>query len=40
LEHLLHSPYEKSLVERANEYLKDRIEESTTTTRASSLDAG
>jgi putative transposase len=27
LEHRLHSSYEKSLVERANEYLKDRIEE-------------
>ena len=27
LEHRLHSPYEKSLVERANQYLKDRIEE-------------
>jgi hypothetical protein len=27
LEHRLHSPYEKSLVERANEYIKDRIEE-------------
>jgi putative transposase len=27
LEHRLHSPYEKSLIERANEYLKDRIEE-------------
>lgn len=27
LEHRLHSPYEKSLVERANEYLKDRIGE-------------
>jgi putative transposase len=26
LEHRLHSPYEKSLIERANEYLKDRIE--------------
>ena len=27
LVHRLHSPYEKSLVERANQYLKDRIEE-------------
>ena len=27
LEHRLHSPYEKSLMERANEYFKDRIEE-------------
>jgi putative transposase len=27
LEHRLHSPYEKSLMERANQYLKDRIEE-------------
>lgn len=27
LEHRLHSPYEKSLIERANEYLKDRIED-------------
>jgi putative transposase len=27
LEHLLHSPYEKSLIERANEYIKDRIED-------------
>jgi putative transposase len=27
LEHRLHSDYEKSLIERANEYLKDRIEE-------------
>jgi putative transposase len=27
LEHKLHSPYEKSLIERANQYLKDRIEE-------------
>ena len=27
LEHRLHSPYEKSLVERANQYLKDRVEE-------------
>jgi putative transposase len=27
LEHRLHSPYEKSLMERANEYVKDRIEE-------------
>jgi putative transposase len=27
LEHRLHSDYEKSLVERANQYLKDRIEE-------------
>jgi putative transposase len=27
LEHLLHSSYEKSLVERANQYIKDRIEE-------------
>jgi putative transposase len=27
LEHRLHSPYEKSLIERANQYLKDRIEE-------------
>ena len=26
LEHRLHSPYEKSLIERANEYLKDRVE--------------
>ena len=23
----MHSPYEKSLIERANQYLKDRIEE-------------
>jgi len=27
LEHRLHSPYEKSLMERANQYLKDRVEE-------------
>ena len=27
LEHRLHSPYTKSLMERANQYLKDRIEE-------------
>ena len=27
LEHRLHSPYEKSLIERANQYLKDRVEE-------------
>ena len=27
MEHRLHSPYEKSLMERANQYLKDRIEE-------------
>jgi hypothetical protein len=27
LEHRLHSPYEKNLMERANEYLKDRVEE-------------
>jgi putative transposase len=27
LDHRLHSPYEKSLIERANQYLKDRIEE-------------
>jgi putative transposase len=27
LEHKLHSDYEKSLMERANQYLKDRIEE-------------
>ena len=27
LEHRFHSSYEKSLVERANQYLKDRIEE-------------
>jgi putative transposase len=27
LEHRLHSPYEKSIVERANQYIKDRIEE-------------
>jgi putative transposase len=27
LEHRLHSPYEKSIVERANEYIKDRIED-------------
>ena len=26
LEHRLHSPYEKSLIERTNQYLKDRIE--------------
>jgi len=26
LEHRLRSPYEKSLMERANQYLKDRIE--------------
>ena len=27
LEHRLHTPYEKSLMERANQYLKDRVEE-------------
>ena len=27
LEHRLHSPYAKSLVERANEYIKDRMED-------------
>jgi len=27
LEHRLHSPYEKSLMERTNQYLKDRVEE-------------
>ncbi|MBI2937990.1 MAG: hypothetical protein HYY22_07275, partial [Thaumarchaeota archaeon] len=27
LEHRLHSDYSKSLMERANQYLKDRIEE-------------
>jgi len=27
LEHRLHLPYEKSLMERANQYLKDRVEE-------------
>ena len=27
LEHILHSPYEKSIIERTIEYLKDRTEE-------------